>query len=160
MGKTINIYLNTKDREEIEKLKVKYNLSLTTITDILIFESLIILKKESNKGLFDKFRKEYILSKGQKTSIKKPRILKQLEINDTEINKLCTNVLTIYIRKELKHYFTNEKELNRFYSNVDRKMNETYEEFWDYNYFVRKQRRMLRENKEYFKKAIETVWNH
>ena len=63
----------------------------------------------------------------------------------------------MYVRKELKHYFTNEKELNRFYSNVDRKMNETYEEFWDYNYFVRKQRRMLRENKEYFKKAIETV---
>ena len=151
--KTINIYTSKEDRKTIDKLKVKYQLSLTTIIDILLFVTTKYLNEESIKDLANKYK----YKKSQKTSIKTPKIYKDLKWENIKENIYATNVLQIYLKKDINKYIENKETLQKYYNDINNKMTTTNDEFWNYNQHIRMQRRMLRENKEYFKKELENA---
>lgn len=140
--KTINIYIPKDQRKKIDELKVKYRLSLTTIVDILVFTTWKYLRGDQIETL----TKTYIYKKGAKTSVKMPKIFSQLIWNESvKKQRLATNVLMIYLNKDIKKYVADDK-VNKYYNDLNNKMTTTVDEFWDYNQFIKKQRRLLREN--------------
>lgn len=161
MKKTINIYLTNDEKKQAQKIQQKYKVSLTTITDVLIFVSYYaLLHYPTELKANDLLKNNYIKGKGNKTSIKTPYILKdKTPIGDTLIGKemiYCTNILKIYLNHEAKKWLTEEGQ-NYYWKEIDRKLQQTQERYWDYNNFNRMSRRNLRENKEYYKRAIEQM---
>lgn len=155
--KTINIYIRKDKKEQIDKMKLRYQLSLTTIVDILVFETYKLLNDPKDNTLINKFKGNYIYLKTAKTSIKEPKVYSMLNMTHREKCIFATNVLECYMRKDFKQYIKDQTKLNKYYCKCDRKMTDTYEENWNYNNFIRMQRRMLRANKDYFRKALEQV---
>lgn len=158
MKSKINIYLNKEDRKKVDALKVKYQLSLTTIIDILMLETISIFNKaENNEALLNRLFYDYMYNKGQKTSITLPRetceqgILKEIKNK----SRLATNVIKIYIEHDIKNYINDAKLIEKYYNECNTKLNKAIDNWWNYNQHLRYQRRMLRENKEYFRKALE-----
>ena len=162
MNKTINIYLDSQYRKQVESLKVKYRLSLTTIVDVITkitFKYFLWSKEDINNAtrLYD----EYLYPKGKKTSIKEPKLYKENPyINGTSWHKenrksrFTTNCLMIYLKKEIKNYIKQE-DVEKYYNDINKELTTRKDEFWNYNEHIRMQRRMLRENKEYFRKALD-----
>ena len=154
-SETINIYTSKDQRKLIDKLKVKYQLSLTTIVDILVFVTTKYM--ESNTEKFEELTNKYVYKKGGKTSIKKPKIFKTLKWNNVKENRFATNVLLIYIKKDIANWLKNKDDVTKYYNLCNEKMTKTEDQFWNYNQHIRMQRRMLRENKEYFKRELENA---
>ena len=171
MSKTINIYLNSQERKLVDDLKVKYRLSLTTIVDVITkhtFKYFLQYAYEyNNKNEEDLKRlyKEYIYNKGKKTSIKEPQIFKKENGGDYLVgneyakgqskSKFTTNCLIIYLNKDIKNYVKEEEMQKAYWNNINKELTTRKDDWWNYNDHIRYQRRMLRENKEYFKKALE-----
>lgn len=156
MGKTINIYLNNQERKLVDNLKNKYQLSLTTITDILVMCTMKVFLMTNNKELVEHLKNEYLYTPGRKTSIKQPKIFSDKELFGKEQfkSRFATNVIMIYIKKEIKNYVSQELA-NKYWNECNSKLTTTKDTFWNYNQHIRLQRRMLRENKEYFRKALD-----
>ena len=150
---TINIYTSKDQRKEIDKIKVKYQLSLTTIVDILVFTTTKLLKSTEK---LEELTSKYVYKKGGKTSIKKPKIFRELKWQNIKENRFATNVLMIYLHKDISKWLEKE-DITKYYNMCNEKMTKTTDEFWNYNQHIRMQRRMLRENKEYFKKELENA---
>lgn len=159
MQKTINVYLNKDDRKKIDNLKVKYQLSLTTITDILVMVTTKIFNQLEDKTKLEKLMTKYLYKRGKKTSIKTPSLFKKDSIFEKQEHKsrYTTNVIMIYLNRDIKKYVDDEKLVNQYWNETNNKMTTTKDEFWHYNEHIRYQRRMLRENKEYFKKELENA---
>lgn len=159
MQKTINIYLNKDERKKIDNLKVKYQLSLTTITDILVMVTTKIFNQLEDKTKLEELMTKYLYKRGKKTSIKTPSLFKKDSIFEKQKHKsrYTTNVIMIYLNRDIKKYVDNEKLVNQYWNETNNKMTTTKDEFWHYNEHIRYQRRMLRENKEYFKKELENA---
>lgn len=158
MTKTINIYLTKDEKQKAHKIQSKYKVSLTTIADVIIWVSYYALLHYSKVlKANDQLANNYIENKGTKTSIKTPKCLKENELMTCLIgNKAMiytTNVLRLYLNKTIKEYLT-EEGINYYWNKCDQKLQEIQERFWDYNNFTRMTRRNLKENKEYYKKAI------
>lgn len=156
MKKTINVYLNNEERKQIDNLKVKYQLSLTTITDILVMATMKVFLQTNNKELIERLKNEYLYIPGKKTSIKQPKIFsdKELFAKEQHKSRFATNVIMIYLKKEIKNY-VNEQLASKYWNDCNKKLTTTKDSFWNYNQHIRLQRRMLRENKDYFRKALE-----
>ena len=167
MKDTINVYLTKQERKMIDDLKAKYQLSLTTITDILCFQTYHAMlleenKNQSKKGLRHTLTETYMHERGGKTSIKKPKILKQNSLfgNFRKKDRFATNVIKIYLYKEIDKYITDKEIIQKEYWNaINNKFTTTRDEFWNYNNFVRNMRRGLKENKDYFKEEISKIEN-
>ena len=171
MSKTINIYLNSKERKLVDDLKVKYRLSLTTIVDVITkytfkyFFQYAVEKNNKNEEDLKRLYHEYLYLKGRKTSIKEPQIFKKenggIYLIGNEYAKgqsksrFVTNSLMIYLNKTIENYVKDKEMVQAYWNNINKELLTRKDDFWDYNQYVRKQRRMLRENKEYFKKALE-----
>lgn len=162
MKKTINIYLTKEDKQKAHKIQQKYKVSLTTITDVLIVVSMYaFLHFKKRPMLKEEMISGYWYTKGTKTSIKTPNILKEQDglYKNMLLGKetiFCTNVLSIYLKHEIKEFLTEEGQ-NYYWTEIDKKLQEKQERYWDYNNFNRMSRRNLRENKEYYKRAIEQM---
>lgn len=156
MKKTINVYLNNEDRKQIDNLKSKYQLSLTTITDILVMVTMKVFLQTNNEELIKRLTNEYLYNRGKKTSIKEPKIFNDKSIFAKEQHKsrFATNVIMIYLKKEIKNY-VNEQLASKYWKECNKKLTTTKDGFWNYNQHIRLQRRMLRENKDYFRKALD-----
>ena len=156
---TINIYLNKDERTKIDNLKVKYQLSLTTITDILVMVTTKVFTQKNDPELLNRLMNTYLYKNGKKTSIKTPSLFKKDSLFSKQEHKsrYTTNVIKIYLKHDIKTYINDPKLIEMYWNECNEKMTKTKDEFWDYNKHVRYQRRMLRENKEYLKKALETV---
>lgn len=168
MSKTINIYLNTEERKQLDNLKVKYRVSLTTIADVVtkITFKYFLQNEEKLEGndKLKKLFKEYLYIKGRKTSIKEPKGYKKEEggqyitgntyAQNVSKSRFVTNCLVIYIKKEIKKHIR-EELAEHYWNDINKELTNRKDEFWNYNDHIRLQRRMLRENKEYFKKALE-----
>lgn len=156
MGKTINIYLNSQERKLVDDLKVKYQLSLTTIVDILVMVTMKVFLMTNDKEKVDHLKNEYLYTPGRKTSIKQPKIFsdKELFAKEQHKSRFATNVIMLYIKKDIKNY-VNQEQANKYWNECNSRLTTTKDQFWNYNTHIRMQRRMLRENKEYFKKALE-----
>ena len=161
MKKTINIYLSKDEKQKAHKIQQKYKVSLTTITDVLIVVSMYAFLHYKKRPLLkEEMLTGYWYDKGNKTSIKTPKILKEdtpyKNILEGKETVFCTNILKIYIRHEAKEFLT-EEGTNYYYGEIDKKLQERQERYWDYNNFSRMSRRNLKENKEYYKRAIEQM---
>lgn len=153
--KTINIYLTKEQKKKADRVRIKYKVSLSTLASIVSFELMNQLLKTNRKDLIEQLQQDYLQKDGTyKTSIK-PRVIREGALNGIEKkNTYTTNALIIYLDSKIKDYLDNE-HVNKYYANIDKKLNETYDIHWDYNAHIRDMRRMFRQNKEYWKKALE-----
>ena len=46
-------------------------------------------------------------------------------------------------------------DVNHYYANIDKKLSQAYDIYWDYNTIVRSQARAIRQNKKYYKRILE-----
>ena len=156
--KTINIYLSKEDKRKIDALKVKYQLSLTTIIDILADVTNDTLKLENNEDLIYRIQNISMYQAENKTSVKEPKCFGRLEIENK--NKYANNILHIYLNNEIGKLITHSDLITGkygYWNRINKEMQTRKDNWWQYNETLRLQRRILRENKEYFKKALETV---
>lgn len=158
--KSINVFLNKEERKQIDLIKNKYQLSLTTIANILAYETLHLFMQIGKK---EQLTKEYIYKneKNTKTSIKKPKN-SELTINMVDgksPSRIYTNAIKLYLKKEINKYCNDAKLKQDYYNKINKKFTTTKDEFYNYNQFIRTQRRYLRENKEYLKNEIAKIEN-
>lgn len=157
------IYLAEQEKKDLMKLCTKYKVSLSNLTSCLIKTTYYCLlhygiNKDENKILQEK----YIVVRNNlpKTSIK-PRCFKDKEAFYSLIenkNMYATNCLLIYTSKRQLDYMTEEGK-NHYFNMLNQELQNNYEAWWDYNTFIRKSRRNLKENKDYYKRAIEEMEN-
>ena len=138
--KVVNIYLTKQDKKKLDELKWRYHVSYSTIANIC---AMCLVKYIGKKD-------EYLYTdKGYKTSIK-PRI----EFEGINTSKLYTNALKMYLNKEIKKYTS--EEINKIVtSKIANELQDTWEENWNGNYFNRLMPKLIRKNKQYYKKILE-----
>lgn len=128
---------------------------MSTLADVIIFETykqILQNGKIKNQDLEENYLIKYAFI--TKTSIK-PKCFKEGVLKDAIKNKniYATNALEIYISKRIEDY-VNEKGKNEYFNNINNKLNEIKEQFWDYNNFVRSQTRFIKKNPQYAKRLI------
>lgn len=144
----INVYLTSEDKKILNGLKYQYQLSYSTIANILA--DYICNMTDENLG------QSYIYTNdvnSTKTSIK-PRNLKIFSDRKTI---LYTNVIKLWTRNDLvkKGILENNKKLSKLQKLVIKAFKETKDPNWDGNEFRRKMTRMFRQNPDYFKKILD-----
>ena len=154
--KTINIYLTRTEKTQADKVRSKYKVSLSTLTGVVVLITYDLLHK-NNEVMLEHIENKYIAKEGNyKTSIKPRELMETLGEEIKNKNIFATNCLKIYLNKAIKEYLEPEK-VNLYYARIDKTLNEKFDTYWDYNCSIRNQRRMLKQNKEYWKKALETI---
>lgn len=133
----VNIYLTKDEKQKLNLMSRKYEVSISTICENLLFyfTKYALFK---NKTLCMSIGKEYKYNEnGTKTSIKPKEnpTNKELYGNYT---KAYTNVVKIYLKKHLNNYMENAEE---FYNDLNKKLQKLNEPNWDYNHFVRSMKR-------------------
>ena len=159
----VNIYINNEEHKQLEKISQKYKVSLSTIADILIqttYYEMIHEGKDKTQDYNTQLQMEYILKNGfeKKTSCK-PKCYNKGSLYAEQISKkdcYTTNVIKLYCTKEIEKYLTEEGK-KCYYEKINKKFQETKEQFWNYNNFLRSTRRSLKENIAYYKKEIELI---
>lgn len=153
--KTINIYITPDVKKKIEKVRAKYKVSLSTLVGIVSYELINALSHSNQVEKIQELQEKYLIKNGKQTSCKPRDVLKDYP-NELINNKncFCTNALYIYIEHQITTLI-NQEQANKYYAKIDKKLNEAYDIYWDYNCSIRNQRRMIRQNKEYWKKALE-----
>ena len=178
MGKdTINIYLNKQERKMMDDIKYKYQLSLTTIADIITFwtyhtflviDQPILAKEHKQEELLEyKLANEYFYEHKYKTSIKKPKriksgLFKGAKNQNKAYSKFVDNSLKIYLYKDINKYSNDKNMIQKEYWNkINAELQNTRDEYWNMNNTIRNIRRALKENKDYWQKALdETNGSH
>ena len=152
----VNIYLTRDQSTQLTAISYKYQVSKSTIAEKVLFYLTKYLLKEKKKEKIELIGNEYIYEeKGNKTCIK-PKldpVNNKLYKNST---KPYTNCLVIYLKKDIKKYVENTKELN---NEINTALQTTKEENWDYNRFIRSMARYERKTRQKFcwktKQAIQ-----
>lgn len=102
----------------------------------------------------------YANEKGTKTSIQAPKTMSKSDIEIKQLSKFYTNCIKIYLKHDIKKFLINEQlDSNKYWNYINQKLTTTTDEFYDYNRFLRYQRRNLRENKDYYKDEINKMEN-
>lgn len=149
----INIYLTDEQKKAIAKKCAWYKVSTSTIVDKVVYRFLSEIKEG-----YDEFRNSLFIDflyrdTGRKKTSVKPTIFKSFKF--THPNKLATNCLLVWLKKDLKRFIQDDKKCQRIYSLIDDDLNKAYDKFWNYNEQIRNMRRMLKDDKNYWKRAIE-----
>ena len=153
----INIYIEPEDRKKIDELKCKYQLSLTTIVDILISVTYWVLKNDLNNTEIERVMQNNLYLKGNKTSIKMPRNFKNETYNEVNKSAFANNVLNIYLKKEINLFVKHTDLITAkygYYNTIHKEMQKTYDPRWQYNENLRNQINIVKRNKEYFRKIL------
>ena len=137
--KKINIYITAKEKKKLEELKWKYHVSYSTIANIC-FDVLV-----KNIVKYDKY---LYTEKGYKTSIK-PRV----EFEGFTTSIVYTNAIKMFLNNEIAKY--TEDKTGLYKSKIINELDNTFEENWNGNYFNRLMPKLLKKNKEYYKKVLE-----
>lgn len=163
--KRINIYITEKTKNELLHYCKKYSVSISTIADkltnILLTKTSLkettftwIINGTLNKNYLDKETKN-------KTSIK-PRIndeyLNFLENTKDTANKsrYYSNILYLLANQErLKQYYT-EEQINLIKMSLGNQLANTKEPRYNYNQELRKQVRIVKQNRDYFNKILNS----
>lgn len=144
----INIYLTEEEKQILNKKQQWYKCSMSTIAETCILK-IIKWCDEKNK---EKILNERLYTrKGQKTSLK-PKCYKYFKLKPL-VAETC---IKLWIKKDLRRVIENNEDCNRAYSEIDEKLNKTYEPFWNYNETIRNTRRMLKENLDYWERATKS----
>lgn len=149
--KTINIYINKKDRHRILKMKQKYCLSLSTICDQIIFP---IWKAIDTQEAMEKFTKTYLY----KTDFKEKTSIKPKKTDNFKISpKIYTNAIKMFINNDYSLVIKDKDRINRLRSELDTILNKTFDEYWNFNEISRTQIKFIKENKSYVRKLLEEL---
>ena len=146
---TINIYLTKQQRQKIDKMKVKYKLSLTTIVDIIceITNQCLWINGEE-KSTYDMFNRNLYKREG-KTSIKEPLWIRRNKLEHP--NRYVNNCLQAYLRNEI-HLFVQKTDSlegkHGYWNAINQELLKREDNWWEYNRFIRMQKRNERENKK------------
>lgn len=153
--KTINIYITKSEKKELYNLQCKYQVSLSTIVSCVSYWTIKILLDTFNEQQKQLFLENYIYKDktNYKTSVK-PKKLFEVLANMQHKNIVATNSIKMYLGKNIKDWTNNTKAINKYYREIDRELQMTIEPHWNYNQVNRRMPRILRENKEYYKKIL------
>lgn len=161
---TVNIYLNKKTKEQIDEILKNYKVSLSTFTEKLVKVSTqkptsdetttatiqAILNGKLIDGYIDKQDKF-------KTSIK-PRendistILEKTQKLEYR-TRLYSNLLFAYIYYIDSGIYTKEQH-NEIKQRLGNELSKVKEQRWNYNNNIRNTIRVVKHNKEYFRKIL------
>lgn len=147
----ITIYYTKDEKDKLQILMEKYKVSTSTIADNVLFYLTKYLLKQSDHEKINNIDHNYIYEKDRniRTTIKpkgqetKDNIIYSLYNNKT---KAYTNTLKIYLKKEIKKYLTEENS-KLFYQELNKKLQKTNEDNYNYNKFVRCYKRYEKQNK-------------
>lgn len=143
-----NVYLESYERKQLEQIKQKYQVSLSTIAEKTAFYLMKYYAFE-NKDIKDIFTIKFSNSTNR-TSIKPKNnlLLKaQIEKYGNSPNIIYTNALKFYLdRNLLKEKIKTEELRNKYFMEIDRELQKTTEPNWNYNAFKRNYYRVLKEN--------------
>ena len=141
----VNIYLTKEQSTELNAISYKYEVSKSTIAEKVLFYLTKYLIQEQKKEIIQKIGTTYLYNedKGEKTSIKikENPTNKGLYENNT---KAYTNALVIYVKKDFKNYVEETKKLC---SDINKALQTTKEQNWDYNRFIRSMHRYKKRRK-------------
>lgn len=147
----LNIYLTHEDKQILNQIKYKYQLSYSTIAR-LIAENLIgVADTKLIDGLY-----MYPNDKEQtKTSIK-PRKFKGFDVWITHPTIFYTNAIKLFTRNDVeKKLFLKESKYKKFQKDLEKAFKEEKDPNWNGNEWQRRMPRMIKQNKEYYKKLLE-----
>lgn len=146
-NETINIYLSNEQRKKVDSLKVKYRLSLTTIVDILCELMQDALFLNADKELEERFKNKHLYALCKKTSIKVPRFIKKME--NVKPCRYVNNILQAYLRGEMRLFIKSDilEGKNGFYARLEKELTTREDNWWEYNRYIRMQKRFERTNK-------------
>ena len=154
----INVYIAKEDRKKLDEIKVKNQLSLTAIVDILIEITYDCLKLNCNEETMKKITNMYVYQRGNKTSIKIPRSYKRNTMYETvDKSRFASNCLNIYLKKEINIFIKNKDILEGkygYWNRINQEMKNRHDPKWQYNENLRNQVNIVKQNKEYFKKIL------
>lgn len=156
----INIYLNENYRDQLKTLMNKYKISMSTIVDILTFQTFYGITHYSiNKIENEKIMTEYIIKEGLRKTSVKPKNAQNIDMfikstNDkATLSIFATNSIIIYLDNKIDNYLDQEGR-KYYYKKINQEMQKTKEEFYNYNNMIRSTMRFLKNDKEYIKKKI------
>ena len=134
--KIINIYITPEQKNRLNSICYKYQVSISTIAENLLFLfTKYALRKESEKDRYKELGQNYLYAdSGKKTSIKPKGIVVGGFYEN--MTKAYTNVIQMYLRKKLTKYL-DQTELQQFYNDLNKKLQTTNEPNWNYNQFRR-----------------------
>lgn len=141
----VNIYLTKEQNSQLTAISYKYQVSKSTIGEKVLFYLTKYLVQEHKQEMIQKIGTIYLYKemKGTKTCIK-PKLD---PINNglyENYTKAYTNALVMYLTKDFKSYVENTKQLC---SEINKALQTTKEENWDYNRFIRSMHRYERKQK-------------
>ena len=145
----LNLYLNKEERQKCNKLKVKYQLSLTTIIDVLCEYTMQCLKLENNETILNDFTTRHLYAHEGKTSITEPKCLKRYEIKNK--SAYVNNVLHTYLNNDIGIYIKHVDIITGkygYWNSIEKELQKRTDNWWNYNQHVRYLMRYLKENKK------------
>lgn len=147
----INIYIEMKDKKKLDEIKYKYHLSYSTIANIIVY-NYIHMDIATETFNYKTLQEKYIYGKkGTKTSIKPKTSYAEI----TKKSILFTNCLKIFIENDLEKYLSNEKKREKARNRIYADFQNRYEENWDGNRFQRIMPRIIKQNRQYYKRILE-----
>lgn len=142
MSKKINIYIDNKTKKRLDDIKYKYHLSYSTIINIITEKYYMVIPAIlEEKYIYDK--------QGNKTSIK-PR---KQEYKKPSL--VMTNALMIFINKDLEKFLQDKRLREKVNNFIYDDLQNTYEDNWDGNRFNRIMPKLLKNNRDYYKRILE-----
>lgn len=155
MNKTLrlNIYLTSDDKKKLSILKYQYHLSFSTLARI-IAENIISLKNKAS------LNETYIYQndKGQTRTSIKPRKWQNLHQENwiTAPTIFYTNVLKLYLRNDLVNKkIVEDEDLPKINKHLYKCFEKEKDDNWNGNEWQRRLPKMIKQNKEYYKKLLE-----
>ena len=139
---TLNIYLTKEQKQQVDKLKVKYQLSLTTIVDVLVEITWDCLILNCDNELTTRFKEKHIYPLTQKTSIKMPKYLKNKYLEHP--NRFANNCLQMYLRHEPTIFLKKDvvEGKHQYWNRIEKELTKRTDNWWKYNEYIRYQSRM------------------
>lgn len=152
----INIYISHHEKDTLDRKCRYYHISLSTLAEKI---SCLLIDLSNSNDIINvlKIKREYIdKANNYKTSIK-PR---ENGLYTNFLNENCksiwySNILKMYANKWTSDYIPYHTE--EFYKRLEQILKETKESFYNYNQQIRSMRRALKQNPEYFEKALKHV---
>lgn len=147
----LNIYLSPEDKKILNEIKYKYQLSYSTIAR-LIGECVGIYMKSAKSVMNETYI--YQNDKTQSRTCIKPRKTPTQDLYITAPTIYYTNVLKAYCRNKLIDLME-IKNYKKFQDQLLKAFKEEKDPNWNGNEWQRRLPKMIKQNKEYYRKLLE-----
>lgn len=147
----INIYLSYQDKQVLNEIRDKYHLSYSTIINI-IFNHIAV-------GHLPLWMDHYYYEddKSTKTSVKPRAMTEDSYYKQLPMTMILTNVIKAFTRKEIQKLTGwKDKDIQKKNSQIYNEFQNTYDPNWNGNEWQRRMPRLIKQNKDYYKKLLES----